>query len=91
MLLQSKQQQMQVTSTKLYVPVVVLSAQGNAKLLQQLRSGFKITVDWKKYQSKVTIQKQNQYLDYLKYLSLHGVNRLFVRYKQFTQDIFFQK
>ena len=82
---------MQVTSTKLYVPVVVLSTQGNAKLLQQLRSGFKITVDWKKYQSKVTIQKQNQYLDYLKYPSLQGVNRLFVRYKQFTQDIFFQK
>ena len=82
---------MQINSTKLYVPVVVLSNQGNAKLLQQLKSGFKTTVDWKKYQSKVTIQKQNQYLDYLKDPSLQGVNRLFVRYKQFTQDIFFQK
>ena len=30
-----------ITDTKLYVPVVTLSIQDNAKLLQQLRSGFK--------------------------------------------------
>ena len=30
-----------ITSTKLYVPVVTLSTQDNAKLLQQLKSGFK--------------------------------------------------
>ena len=29
-----------ITGTKLYVPVVSLSTQDNAKLLQQLRSGF---------------------------------------------------
>ena len=28
------------TYTKLYVPVVALSAQGNAKILQELNSGF---------------------------------------------------
>ena len=31
----------QITETRLYVPVVTLSAQDNAKLLQQLKSGFK--------------------------------------------------
>ena len=30
-----------ITETRLYVPVVTLSAQDNAKLLQQLKSGFK--------------------------------------------------
>ena len=30
-----------ITYTKLYVPVVALSAQGNAKILQELNSGFK--------------------------------------------------
>ena len=30
-----------ITDTKLYVPVVTLSTQDNAKLLQQLKPGFK--------------------------------------------------
>ena len=38
--------------TKLYVPVVTLSIQGNAKLLQQLKSGFKRTINWNKYESR---------------------------------------
>ena len=29
-----------ISNTKVYVPVVILSTQDNAKLLQQLRSGF---------------------------------------------------
>ena len=32
-----------ITETKLYVPVVTLSTQDNAKLLQRLKSGFKRT------------------------------------------------
>ena len=38
-----------ITYTKLYVPVVTLSTQGNAKLLQQLKSGFKRTINLNKY------------------------------------------
>ena len=38
-----------LTETKLYVPVVTLSAQDNAKLLQQLKSGFKRTINWNKF------------------------------------------
>ena len=29
-----------ITDTKLYVPIVTLSTQGNAKLLQQLKSDY---------------------------------------------------
>ena len=54
-----------IIDTKIYTPVVALSVNYNAKLLQQLKSGFKRTVNWSKSQSKVTIQRQNQYLDYL--------------------------
>ena len=43
-----------ITDTKLYVPVAFLSTQDNAKPLQQLKSGFKRTINWNKYQPKVT-------------------------------------
>ena len=36
----------------LYVPVVTLSSEENAKLLEQLKSGFKITINWNKYQQE---------------------------------------
>ena len=67
-----------ITDTKLYVPVVTLSTQDNAKLLEQLKSGFKRTINWNKYQSKKSIERQNQYLDYLIDPSFQGVNKLFV-------------
>ena len=41
-----------ITDTKLYVPVIPLSAQDNSKLLQQLKSGFKRVISWNKYLSK---------------------------------------
>ena len=37
-----------ITDTKLYVPVITLSTQDNAQLLQQLTSDFKRTINWKK-------------------------------------------
>ena len=45
-----------VTDIKLYVPVVTLTTQDNVKLLKQLESGFKRTINWNKYQSKITEQ-----------------------------------
>ena len=36
---------LQITDKKLYVPVVTLSIQDNAKVLPQLKSGFKRTID----------------------------------------------
>ena len=41
-----------ITDTKLYVPVVTLSTQENAWLLQQFKSGFKRVINWNKYLSK---------------------------------------
>ena len=70
--------QFKITVTKLYVPVVTLSTQDNEKLLQQLKSGFKRTINWNKYQPKVSPERQNQYLDFLIDPSFQGVNRLFV-------------
>ena len=49
-----------ITETKLYVPVVTLSTQDNAKLLQQLKSGFKRTINWNKYESSVKTFAQNR-------------------------------
>ena len=43
-----------ITDRKLYVPVATLSTQDNAKLLEQLESGFKRTINQNKYQTKVS-------------------------------------
>ena len=42
-----------ITDTKLYVPVVTLSTQDNAKLVEQLKSSFKSSINWNRYQPKV--------------------------------------
>ena len=44
-----------ITEAKLYVPVVTLSTKDNAKLLQQLKSGFKKTISWNNYESSINI------------------------------------
>ena len=61
-----------------YVPVVTLSTQDNAKLLKQLKSAFKRTTKWNKYQSKISAEGWNQYVDYLINPSFQGVNRSFL-------------
>ena len=38
----------EITDTKLYIPIITLSAQDNVKLLKQLESGFIRTIDWNK-------------------------------------------
>ena len=47
-------------------------------MLQQLKSGFKRTINWNKYQSDPKTYAQNQYLNHLVDPSFQGVNRLFV-------------
>ena len=68
----------EITDTKLYVPVVTLSTKENAKLLQQLKSGFKRVINWNKYLSKPELLRQNPNLNYLTEPSFQGVNRLFI-------------
>ena len=67
-----------ITETKLYVPVVTLSTQDNAKLLPQLKSGFKRTISWNKYLSKPELLAQNPNLNHLVEPSFQGVNRHFI-------------
>ena len=54
-----------VTKTNFYVPVVTLSNQDNAKLLPQLKSGFKKTISWNKYLAKPELLAQNAHLNHL--------------------------
>ena len=68
----------QITDTKLYVPIVTLSKKNGRKLLEQLISGFKRTVKWNKYRSQMTIQPQNDILNYLIDLTFTKINRLFI-------------
>ena len=68
----------QIKDTKLYVPVVTLSKENDTKLLEQLKSGFKRTIKWNKYRWQMTIQPQNNNLNYLTYPTFTNVNRLFV-------------
>ena len=56
----------------------MLLALDNEKLLQQLKTGFKRTINWNKYQSEPTLQTRNRYLNYLLDPSFQGANRLFV-------------
>ena len=67
-----------IIEAKLYVPVVTLSTQDNAKLLQQLKSGFKYESNWNKYESNIKSFAQNRYLNRLINPSFQGVNRFFV-------------
>ena len=67
-----------ITETKRYVPVVTLSKQDSAKLLQQLKSGFKRIINWNKYESEMKTYAQDRYLNYLINPSSQGINRLFV-------------
>ena len=67
-----------LTETNLSVPVVTLSIQDNAKLLPQLKSGFKRIISWNKYLSKPESLLQNPNLNYLMEPGFHEVNRLFI-------------
>ena len=67
-----------ITDTKLYVPVATLSTQDNAKLLEQLKSGFKRVINWNKYLSRPELLAQNPNLNYLIEPSFQRINRLFV-------------
>ena len=63
-----------IKDTKLYVPVVTLSTQDNAKLLQ-LKSGFKRVINCNKYLSKSELLTQNPNLNHLVEPSIQGINR----------------
>ena len=66
-----------ITECKLYVPVVTLSAEDDNKLLEQLKTGSKISIKWNKYRSEIPNQTKNNNLNYLIDPTFTKVNRLF--------------
>ena len=46
-----------ITSTKLYVPIVTLSTKDNVSLTKQLNEGFRRSVCWNEYKSKIETQE----------------------------------
>ena len=59
-----------ITDTKLYVLVVTLSKENDIKLLEKLKSGFKRTIKWNKYRSQMSVQNNNNNINYLLSLDL---------------------
>ena len=76
-----------ITETNLYVPVVTLSAQDNAKLSPQLKSGFKRTINWNKYLPKPELLAGNENLNHLIESVFQGVNRLILAFENDAQRI----
>ena len=69
-----------ITSTKSYVPIVTLSTRDNVNLTKQLKEGFKRSVYWNKYKSKIETKEAdaNNLKRFPLDASFQGVNRLFV-------------
>ena len=62
----------------MYVPVFTLSKENDIKLLEKLKSGFKRTIKWNKYQSQMSVQSNSNNLNYLIDPTFTNANRLFV-------------
>ena len=67
-----------ITDSKLYVPVVTLSKDDEIKLLTNLKSGFKREIIWNKYRSQMITEAVNNNLNILIDPTFTNVNRLFV-------------
>ena len=78
----------EITDTKLYVSVVTLSTQDNKKPLQQLKTGFKRTINWNKYISEPTVKTQSWYSNHITDPSFQRVNILFVL--SFENDLYWR-
>ena len=68
----------QITDNKWYVPVVTLSKENDIKLSEQLKLEFKRTIKWNKYRLQMTIQPQNNNLNYLIDPTFTSANRFFI-------------
>ena len=68
-----------IIGTKLYVPVVTLSTKDNPKLLTQLKSAFKRTINWNKYFTKLELLAQNSNLNHFVEPSFQGINKTAVK------------
>ena len=73
-----------ITDAKLYVPIVILSAEDNAKLSKLLGQRFKRSIYWNKYKVidntvvEIAANNEEKYIRELLDSSYQGVKRLFV-------------
>ena len=73
-----------ITDTKLYVPVVTLKTEDNAKLSKLLSEGFKRPIYWNEYKVipnkivEIAANNEEKYIRELLDSSYQGVKRLFV-------------
>ena len=69
-----------ITSTKLSVPIVILSTKDNINFTKQLNEGFKRSVYWNEYKSKIETKEADANNHKILPLdaSFQGFNRLFV-------------
>ena len=58
--------------------LLLYQKKNDTKLLEQLNLGFERTINWNKYRSQITIQFQNNNLNYLIDPTFTNANRLFV-------------
>ena len=63
-----------------------MSKENNRKLLKKLKSGFKRTIKWKKYRSKMSVQSNNKNLNYLIDPTFTNNNWLFVLSFERTEE-----
>ena len=66
-----------IKDTKLYVPVITLSARNNQKLSRLLSKGFERSVYWNEYKKSENKNTMNEYRYFLE-SNFVGVNRVFV-------------
>ena len=64
--------------TKLYVPVVTLSARGNQKLLKLQSKMFERPVQWNEYKTKIENKNTTNEFRYFLESNFIGVNGLFI-------------
>ena len=69
---------LQITSSKLYIPVATLFMNDNIKFLENIKQGFKRVTYWNKYRSEIIIQPKTNNLDYLIHPTFRNIKRLFV-------------
>ena len=73
-----------ITDAKLYVPIVTLSAEDNAKLSKLLGEGFKRSIYWNEYKVidnkivEIATNNEEKYIRELLDSSWQGVKRLFL-------------
>ena len=70
----------QIITTNLYVPVIALSSKDNLNLTKHIDEGFKRSVYWNEYKSKIEtkVADNNNVTRFPLDASFQGVNRLFV-------------